>query len=680
MADGQTLSMWADHEAEQDLLGFGHLAEAVAAIVRSNDLLPATIGVFGDWGGGKSTLLKMVARTLENDEGCLVLQFNGWLFEGYDDAKAALMETIIDEVVSRRKLGTDAKRIAVKLLRRVNILRLVGKTIKYGAAAVAGGPVGLGVMAGLDVAEVIKRGAAKLENVEGEALDTLLEDERAATLRRDIREFRGQFSELLDQTSISRLVVVIDDLDRCLPSTVIETLEAIKLFLFADRTAFILGADERLVKYAVRMRFPELPGERAEVGRDYLEKLIQFPVRVPSLSRAETTNYVGHLFVAGCKMEDEKRAELQRRALAGTAGQLGEVFDFLKAAAEVGGCPAHLNENLALAARIGPILAAGLNGNPRQCKRFLNALVLRLRMAAARNVAVEPKVLAKLMLLEYFKPASFRRLAELQAAAANGEPTILHRIEKELRPKPAPSTGEAAAEETDDEPEPSRRAAPKLKKTDPELKATGEEAAHSDGRAAPGSAVATAGEDVDGWLDDPWLRDWASLEPALGGVDLRPYFYFSRDILNPIASAAQRLTPRAQAVLEQLLQASEAVRKIALKSAGDLSDADAAAVFEELTARARREENLGADDSPLKRLTDWTNVRRELAGQLVVVLGQLPEAALPMSVVPALIRVSEGTLAASAAARLVERWEASGNKLLARAAKRQNSAPPRGMR
>jgi len=100
-------------------------------------------------------------------------------------------------------------------------------------------------------------------------------------VRRGIREFRKDFADLLKESGITKLIVVIDDLDRCLPETILETLEAIKLFLFVPRTAFILGADERLVKYAVRRRFPELPGQLVEVGSDYLEKLIQYPIYVP---------------------------------------------------------------------------------------------------------------------------------------------------------------------------------------------------------------------------------------------------------------------------------------------------------------------------------------------------------------------------------------------------------------
>ena len=129
-----------------------------------------------------------------------------------------------------------------------------------------------------------------------EQLGKFLKSDRDQTVRRTIREFRADFAELLNETKIKRLVVLIDDLDRCMPDTIIETLEAIKLFLFVPHTAFVLGADERLVRYAVRRRFPELPGEKVEVGRDYLEKLIQFPIRVPPLGRAEMETYINLLF------------------------------------------------------------------------------------------------------------------------------------------------------------------------------------------------------------------------------------------------------------------------------------------------------------------------------------------------------------------------------------------------
>jgi predicted KAP-like P-loop ATPase len=74
--------MWSDNETSTDCLGFQHLTTAITSIVRDGNLLPTTIGVFGDWGSGKSSLLQMAGAELAKDEGTLVLAFNGWLFEG----------------------------------------------------------------------------------------------------------------------------------------------------------------------------------------------------------------------------------------------------------------------------------------------------------------------------------------------------------------------------------------------------------------------------------------------------------------------------------------------------------------------------------------------------------------------------------------------------------------------
>ena len=64
-------------------------------------------------------------------------------------------------------------------------------------------------------------------------------------------------SKLVHTLEVKRLVVIVDDLDRCLPPSVIETLEAIRLFLAAPRTAFVIAADEALIREAVMHRFPE---------------------------------------------------------------------------------------------------------------------------------------------------------------------------------------------------------------------------------------------------------------------------------------------------------------------------------------------------------------------------------------------------------------------------------------
>ena len=75
----------------------------------------------------------------------------------------------------------------------------------------------------------------------------------------EIHAFREEFDNLLTETGTKQLIVLIDDFDRCLPKPAIETLEAIRFFLFTPRTAFVVAADEAMIEYAVREHFPTFP-------------------------------------------------------------------------------------------------------------------------------------------------------------------------------------------------------------------------------------------------------------------------------------------------------------------------------------------------------------------------------------------------------------------------------------
>ena len=111
--------------------------------------------------------------------------------------------------------------------------------------------------------------------------------------------FREEFEELLHQADINRLAVLVDDLDRCMPETAIETLEAIRLFLFVPKSAFVIAANEDMIEYAVRQHFPDMPVATgsATYARNYLEKLIQVPFRLPSLGYTETHIHITLLLV-----------------------------------------------------------------------------------------------------------------------------------------------------------------------------------------------------------------------------------------------------------------------------------------------------------------------------------------------------------------------------------------------
>ncbi|MBD2231482.1 KAP family P-loop NTPase fold protein [Phormidium tenue] len=620
--------MWSDNESDVDLLGFDYLTSAITSIVGNQSLLPATIGVYGDWGSGKSSLIKMTQAQLEKDEGILVIPFTGWLFESYEDAKTALMGTILDEIVAKRTLAPEAKHLVVNLMNRINFMQVLGSVTKLGVKAsiayASGGLAGLGIIGTMDAVQIAGKLAEKAKEVDVDEIDfdKFLKEDPNQSLRRGIREFRKDFGELLKETKIKTLVVIIDDLDRCNPDTIIETLEAIKLFLFVPHTAFILGADERLVKYAVRRRFPELPGERAEVGRDYLEKLIQFDIRIPSLGRAELETYINLLFFEKTNTRDSEAFQKAQSCIANSSNNSLLDIRFNYGIAQQileGQIPEELAEDLIIAQRIAPVLVVGLNGNPRQCKRFLNKLMMRVEMAKAKNIDLKQRVLAKLMLLEYFSPQFFKQIAELQASQ-QGRPKEISLGELKVNPS-------RVTEAVDDE-------LPEDSIDSSGLESKGKKRLSQKAEVSGDSPAGKIESSISAWISDTWMKEWLESEPILANEDLQPYFFFSRDTLQGALNAAlQRMTPQAQEMLSSLFQSSEAARNNSLKKVGELSPVDAAAVFQALSERAREEEDLGDESSAFNRICDWVSYRPELFHQFVAFVKGYPETSLPAAIV-----------------------------------------------
>lgn len=619
-----TYSLWSDAETEVDLLGFTHLVDAVERLVRSEHLLPATIGVFGDWGSGKTSVLKMAAKRLEQDEQTLVLWFNGWLFEGYDQAKASLMERLVNELVEKRCTSVKMKKLAVRLFRRINWLRIAGTTLKVGGAFALGGPPLAALAAAPDLGEMAKQAGEALETIDEDEIDKYLREGQEQTFSRNVTGFREDFKELLEEAKIKRLVVLIDDLDRCLPPTIIQTLEAIKLFLSVGNVAFVIGADERLVRYAVRERFPELPGERVDVGRDYLEKLIQYPVRIPSLSRSEVQSYISLLFVhaEGEASLVEKSMEWfcsPERFLSGAPFGHDALHELkLKV-------PTALSEGLTLSAQIGPLLGDGLSGNPRQCKRFLNMLMMRLGMAESRGVSLSRRLLAKLMILEYLKPELFRQLCDMQAEGYGRPQPILAWQAQQQGSSESSESGKNAAEEGGN-------------KSDPRMEV---------------------------WLKDAVAREWLKIEPALDDTDLGPYFYFSRDVLTDHGQRAQRMGPAAREVYRKLLSPSAAVQRIALDGLSGLSLAEASSILAELCDRIRAEEGF----ETLSLMLKACSARKDLVTDAVAFLAKRPHDQLPVWAPPRLHEAVRGTELVDAARGVIEQWTHGSNRQLAGAAR-----------
>ena len=409
--------MWPDKETEIDYLNFGYMVDLVADIATNRDLSPSTIGLYGDWGSGKSSLMKLVQKKIEekypkNEKKkdtvkTLCIEFNGWLFEGYEDTKTSLCGAILDALADKKRFSKEVTDYAKELIKKIDINKILGKGVKYGLDLFLSG--GIGMLTDLSLSgllSTIKSNAGEVQAKDIEEILSMLK--KNDKTRTEIKNFRNEFKDLLKKSKVENVVVFIDELDRCLPDTVLEVFEAMRLFLFVEGMSFVIGADERLIQYSIKSKYKEVPGNNLDIGKEYLEKVIQYPLYIPQLTRAEVNQYLACLLLKQT-LSDEKFKEILGIVYTLTPDQ---DFSMDLISDKAPDLTENCKQEMALARQISSVLAPSINGNPRQCKRFLNTLYMRLKLAEARNVILDKNILAKLMLAEYFNPEFFKAVTK----------------------------------------------------------------------------------------------------------------------------------------------------------------------------------------------------------------------------------------------------------------------------
>ena len=134
--------MWHDVETTKDLLNFTVVAETAAQLVRESAGQPISIGVSGNWGTGKSSLVKMIGSSLmeadAKEQKYVFLEFNAWLYQGYDDARMALLQSVADKLVAESKRRQTHVEKALEFAKRVNWLRIGNLLIPAVSGALVG--------------------------------------------------------------------------------------------------------------------------------------------------------------------------------------------------------------------------------------------------------------------------------------------------------------------------------------------------------------------------------------------------------------------------------------------------------------------------------------------------------------------------------------------------------------
>lgn len=492
--------MWHDNETTVDYVNFRLVAKACAELIRDTGGEPISIGVSGGWGIGKSSLVRMIACELASEsavrerakgaikqsddqsQNYIVVTFNPWLYQGFEDSRTALLQTVGDAVLKEAEKNKGAMDKAVALVKRINFLRLAQLGGEVAASIITGVPVGLLGKAIQSGSEALRSGSVddgiKAANELPGATKGLLEQAKPVSLPQEIQSFRQALEELLAELDIT-LVVFVDDLDRCLPATAISTLESIRLLLFLHRSAFVIAADDVFIRGAVRVHFAGT-GIDDDVATNYFDKLIQVPLRVPRLGPNETKAYTALLFLERAHRQRQIDQDCFDRAKISVETRLRETWtgksvdlEFLESLA-----PADSSDLLGLmglAERLAPMLssASTVQANPRLVKRFLNTVYLRQSLARPQNIEVDVQVLAKWHLLERCDEATASKLADGVSSDNDGRVSILR-------------DGELAA------------------------------------KCQEGKIPAL-------FAEKPFLLEWLRLDPPLGDMDLRPILHLSRD-------------------------------------------------------------------------------------------------------------------------------------------------------
>jgi predicted KAP-like P-loop ATPase len=504
--------VWVDNETARDFLNFSSVADTVAEVIIQAKGRPTSIGVSGAWGVGKSSLIKLTQASLSNrtpsaeEREFIFVEFNAWLYQGYDDARAALMDVIADKLQAEAKKRKTAIEKVAGIVKRVRWLRSV-KLVAGDAAALALGLAPTGLLGkAIDLGKELHNGvnqneleeAKKIGKEAGKTVDGLIAPEPQSSPPKEIQALRDSFEEALEELNIT-LVVLIDDLDRCLPPTTISTLEAIRLFLFLKHTAFVIAADKEMIKHAVRKHFEGVNDDL--LVTNYFDKLIQVPIQVPALGTQEVRAYMMMLFVENSDLRDDLKEAIR----VGICQQLQQTWQgkrvdraFVQSLHDE--FPHELVSRLDTADRLAPLMAtaSGISGNPRLIKRFLNALSIRMTISKAQGVGVDEAVLAKLLLFERLaNPKAYAELIARVSANNDGKPIFLGDWEE---------------------------------------------------RATIGAELT-----LDATWDGDFIAEWLRLPPKLADLDLRGALYVSREHA-PLVTPEDRLSSEAAELLTALLE------------------------------------------------------------------------------------------------------------------------------
>jgi len=319
-----------DEPDPQDHLGRVALVNTLAEKLASPaEKLPMTLALLGDWGVGKSSFIEQLQARLDElarsrisiakqDEICkyLFAKFNAWEYEKCDNLRAALAQEVVNGLLHnrnwRQKLcfifhNARKQHPWILLGSIISVLFIIMSLFFITSIDPATLPKGAepfldigGFGAGIIFLYVLwKKTSVIFVHPLASKLRTYLKLPSYGKHLGMIPVIRQQLETLckyrLGQIKNGRLLVFVDDLDRCEPKAITDVMDAIRLVMDIPNVAVVIAIDDRIAFRAIAKHYQDVSSDSRSpelVARDYLSKIIQLPINLPRPKRAELKGFV----------------------------------------------------------------------------------------------------------------------------------------------------------------------------------------------------------------------------------------------------------------------------------------------------------------------------------------------------------------------------------------------------
>jgi hypothetical protein len=344
-----------DLPSESPSLGFRQTALALKDVIEGSKP-QFVVGIFGTWGSGKTTLMRAIERELSPVKS-IALQFSAWRYEKEPNLIIPLLDIVREGLL---KWADQNKGLQQKALATASV---VGKAVY---SLLAGPSLKIGLPNALEISYEANESLARARDFS--------EKEKEARIPRSFyhaafRALAESFKEFLGAAEgPDRIVVFVDDLDRCLPQGALDVLEAMKLFFDLEGFVFVVGLDQSVVERSIDLKYRDeskptqdsRDGARQIRGADYIKKIFQVPFSLAPVANTQLDGFLPAVY---------HESNLPVAQISEFQSQVAPHLRYVVADASV---------------------------NPREIKRYLNAytISIKIKPLLERNVMLALQTIA----------------------------------------------------------------------------------------------------------------------------------------------------------------------------------------------------------------------------------------------------------------------------------------------